>query len=326
MTFRSAASALFIFLAAVSILGGCSTVTSVSTTVAYSVTGTVTKMTRSTENMVRDFRAPDTDLKKTVFIATLDNQAAAAKQDVGEEIGSLYLEVLTKSCPDLLFVGADNAELSASLNRLFEPSTGPFDSLSLIRIGKQSGLSAVVHSRFFPVAIRKKDTGFLWFLKKRPFAWISATVAVYDTETGAKYLDQTFTRELKLKEDEDAESIQKGAIRAVPEVEKAVFEIVQEMADAVNDALIRRPWKCYVLKVSEGTLTLSAGSRTGLSTGRALKVYEPGPRMEGPEGQVFLMPGKKIGEIKILAVSDDNAEAAVLSGSGFQMDDVVKTR
>ena len=60
---------------------------------------------------------------------------------------------------------------------------------------------------------------------------------------------KTFTRELKLDE-EEAESIQKGNISSVPHVEKAVFEIIQEMADAVCDAVKRKPWKGYVAKVS----------------------------------------------------------------------------
>ena len=310
MSFRSRKNPILPLLLASLLLCGC---------------GTFSNLKKSTENIVRDFRAPDTDLKKTVFRLALNNQVASARQDMGAAIDSRYLEVLPQSCLDLLLVGTDDSEVSQALNRLFQKSAGPIDNLALIRIGKQSGISAVVNSRFSAIAIRKKDSGFLWFLKKLPFAWVSATVEVYDTETGAKYLDQTFTRELKLNE-EDAESIQKGNISSIPHVEKAVFEILQQMADTVCDALIRKPWKGYVAKVSGETLTLSSGSRSGLSAGRELKVYQPGPRIQGADGQVFLLPGEKIGEIKITSVSPDSAEAVATSGSGFQADDVVKTR
>ena len=310
MSLRSRKIPVMILLLASLLLCGC---------------GTFSNLKKSTGNIVRDFRAPDTDLKKTVFRLALNNQVAAARQDMGEAIDSRYLEVLPQSCPDILLAGPEDSEASQALNPLFQKSAGPFDNLALIRIGKQYGISAVVNSLFSAVAIRQKNAGFLWFLKKRSFAWVSAATEVYDTETGAKYLDQTFTRDLKLGE-EEAESIQKGDIRSVPHVEKAVFEIIQEMADAVCDAVKRKPWKGYVVNVSAETLTLSSGSRSGLSAGRVLRVYDLGPRIQGAEGLTFLQPGKMIGEIRITTVSSDSAEAVATSGGGFQVDYIVKTK
>jgi hypothetical protein len=275
--------------------------------------------------MVRDFRAPDDDLKKTVFRAGWNNQVSTASQDIGPAIDNRYLETLPQSCPALFLTGPDSSEAAQSLDRLFQKSFLPTDSLALIRIGKQLGITAVVSSRFYPIAVRQQDTGLLWFRKKLPFAWISATTEVYDTETGAKYLDETFTRELKLN-DESAESIRKGNISSVPAVETAVYEIIQEMADAVCDAIIRKPWKGFVTRVSGETLTISSGSLSGLSIGRVLKVYEPGQKIQGAEGQIFLLPGKMIGEVRITVVSPDSAEAVTVSGSGFQADNVVRTK
>jgi hypothetical protein len=287
--------------------------------------GTYSNLKKSTGNMVRDFRAPDDDLKKTVFRAALNNHAAAAQQDMGSAIDSRYLESLPQSCPAVFLTGPDSSPASQALNQLFQKSVGPTDNLALVRIGKQLGLSAVVTSRFYAIAVRQQDAGVLWFRKKLPFAWISASTEVYDTETGAKYLDQTFTRELKI-DDETAESVRKGNVASVPMIEKAVDEIIQEMADVVCDILVRKPWKGFVAKVSGDTLTLSSGSSSGLSAGRVLKVYEPGARIQGAEGQTYLLPGKKIGDIRITAVSSDSADAEIISGSGIQVDHVVKTK
>jgi hypothetical protein len=287
--------------------------------------GTFSTVTKSTENFVRDFRAPDSDLKKTVFRIELNNQVASAKQDMGAAIDSSYLESLPQTCSNLFFIGAENVEASRALNPLFNKSVSQFDNIALIRIGKQFGITAVVSSRFSAIVVRQQDTGFLWFLKKRPFAWVSAATEVYDTETGAKYLDKTFIRELKL-DDEEAESIRNGNVSAVPAAEKAVFEIIQMMSDAVCDVLIRKPWKGYVVKVSGDTLTLSSGSQSGLTAGRVLKVYEPGAKIQGTAGQTFLLPGKQIGEIRITSVSSNSSEAVVTSGDGFQVDNVVKTK
>ena len=302
-------SAVVLF-SAVALFSGCST---------YS------NLKKSTGNVVRDFRAPDTDLKKTVFWADLNNHVATAQQDVATAIDSRYRESLPQSCPAILLTGLDSSPASRTLNQLVQKASGPPDNLSLVQIGKQMGLSAVVTGRFYAIAVRQQDSGFLWFRKKLPFAWISAATEVYDTETGAKYLDQTFTRELKL-DDESAESVRKGNVSSVPAIEKAVNEIIQEMADAVCDILVRAHWKGFVATVSGDTLTLSAGSSAGLSAGRVLKVYEPGPRILGAEGQTYLLPGKKVGEIRITTVSSDSADAEIISGSGIQVDHVVKTK
>jgi hypothetical protein len=310
MSLRSRKIPVLILLPALLLMCGC---------------GAFSSFKKSTGNIVRDFRAPDTDLKKTVFRLPLNNQVASAQQDMGGAIDSRYLEALPQSCPDILIAGPEDSEASQALNPLFQKSVGPLDNLALVRIGKQFGISAVVNSRFSAVAIRPKITGMLWFMNKRSFAWINAATEVYDTETGAKFLDQSFTREVKLDE-EEAESIQKGNISSVPHVEKAVLEIVQNMADAVCDAVKQKPWKGYVVKVSEETLTLSSGSRSGLSAGRVLKVYEQGPRIQGADGLTFLQPGKMIGEIKITTVSSDSADAVAISGGGFQVDNVAKTK
>jgi hypothetical protein len=287
--------------------------------------GAYSSVIKSTENMVRDFRAPDDDLKKTVFRVALNNQVAASRQDMGDAIDSRYRESLPRSCPVLLLTGQDNLPEYQSLNQLFQSLSGPADNLSLVRIGKQFGLSAVVTSRFYAIAVRQQDTGLLWFRKKLPFAWISASTEVYDIETGAKFLDQTFTREVELDED-NAEQVRKGNVGSVSAVETAVDEIIQEMADTVCDALVRKPWKGFVTRVSGDSLTISSGSGSGLSAGRVLKVYGPGPRIQGTEGQTYLLPGKKIGDIRITTVDSNNADAEIISGNGFQIDDVVKTK
>ena len=287
--------------------------------------GAYSSLKKSTENIARDFWAPDDDLKKTVFRAALNNQVAAARQDLGDAIDSRYRESLALSCPALMLAGVNNEPAYQPLNQLFQNSSGQMDNVALVRVGKKLGLTAVVSSRFYAIAIRKQDTGFLWFLKKLPFAWISASTEVYDIETGAKYLDQTFTREIELDED-TAEQVRKGNIGSVSDIDQAVNEIIKDMADAVCDVLVRKPWKGFVSQVSGDSLTLSSGSDAGLTVGRVLQVYSAGTRMQGAEGQTYLLPGSRIGDIRITAVRSDSADAEIVSGGGFQVDDVVRTK
>ncbi len=286
---------------------------------------TYQNLARSTDKMVRDFRAPDTDLIKWVGVIPLDNQVLTAKQDLGDSIEKHYPEALSAACPELHLVQHGDSGFPDTLQHVPKKVTGVTDTPALIRIGKELGLSAIVCSRFYPVAINLQDRGFFWFRKKREIAWVSASTEIYDIETGAKFLDETYTREFRVS-DEDAEAVRKGDIRSVPKIEKAVSEILQDMADAMCNAIIRQPWKSYISSVSGNDITLSAGSNSGIETGRTLQIFGEGETIQGAERQSFRLPGKKIGSIRITDVTATQSKAVVVSGDKLQVGDVVKTR
>jgi hypothetical protein len=288
--------------------------------------GTYSNLKKSTEKKVLEYWSPDNDLRKTVFIARLNNYVSAAKQDLGTIIDEKYVEKISREDGlNLLVFGNNESDVSREINSLFQKSSDVSEILSLIKIGKSHGIPVVVSSMFSSVAIRQQDLGLLWFRKKYPIAIISATTEIYDTETGAKYLDETFNREIKLSE-EDVDKIRKGEISAVNSVEKAINEIIEQMGNNIYKSIMQQPWKAFVNSVSENSLILSCGSRAGLSIGRVLQVYGPNQKIQGNEGQYFLLPGKKIGTIKITNVTLDNSEAIGITGNGFQIDNVIRTK
>ena len=286
---------------------------------------TYRSLTQSTDKMIRDFKAPDTDLIKWIGVIPLDNQVITAKQDMGASIDKRYPEVLAAACPELHMVQRGDPGFPDMLQHLPKKITGITDTPALIKIGKELGLSAIVCSRFYPIAINLQDRGYFWFRKKREIAWVSASTEIYDVETGAKSLDETYTREFRLS-DEQAEAIRKGDISSVPEIEKAVSEILQNLADAVCNTVIRQPWKGYITGISEDSFTISAGSNSGLKTGRVLQVFGQGQTIQGAERQTFQLPGKNIGSIRITDVTADQSKAVAVSGEKFQIGDVVKTK
>ena len=297
-------------LVAALILGGCS---------AYS------NLKKSSDKLVRDFRAPDHDLKKRVGMIPLNNQVRSANQDIAETIDQRYLEIMLPSCPELQVHQQKDLESAEHINLLPKKLSGVTDNLALIQIGKQLGLSAVVSSSFSPISVRLQDRGIFWFRKKIPFVWITVSMEIYDIETGAKFLDQTFSREFKVTS-EQADSIREGKVSDVHAIEKAISDIFHEMAGAMCDLLVRQPWKGYVTGISADVISLSAGSESGLQPGRILQVYAPGELIQGSENQSFQLPGKKTGEIKITAVFPDKADAVGIRGDGFQAGDILKTK
>lgn len=287
--------------------------------------GAFNNIKKSTQKIIPEFTSPDGDLKKKVAIAGLKNLVLSAKQDIGAAIDKSYHEVVSSSCSNIEFMKPGDPGFPDNLAQIPQTLSGKPDNIAIVQIGKKLGLSAVVSTQFLPVTVRKEDRGFFWFRKKQQIVWVNASLEIYDIETGAKFLDQAFTQQFKINETE-AEEISKGNVSSVPAVEKAALKIIADIGKAVCKSVASQPWKGYIREVSKDALTFSAGSLSGLSTGRILHVYSSGTIIRGTEGQTYQMIGKKAGEIRVTSVFSDRVEAVGISGGGFQVGDVVKTK
>ena len=81
------AAILFLFLI-LSLIGGCTTYSS---------------MERKTKRMVRDLRAPDSDLKKRIGITLFENKTAFVDTEMQQSFLSDLTEKIMSSCPDVLW-------------------------------------------------------------------------------------------------------------------------------------------------------------------------------------------------------------------------------
>jgi hypothetical protein len=90
--------------------------------------------------------------------------------------------------------------------------------------------------------------------------------------------------------------------------------VAKDLAETACERLNDLPWKCYVKSVSGDSVILAAGSRSGLQPGRVLAVYAQGEIIEGVGGLKYIRRGEKLADIKVTAVSDDTAEADLISG------------
>ena len=142
---------------------------------------------------------------------------------------------------------------------------------------------------------------------------VQVAIAVYDTETGAKILDESFIHEVEVEELDFEESVNNSETNAI--IFKEAFEkVASSMSEAVCDAVKSQPWKGFLIAVNDNEIIISSGERVGLKQGDILEVYDISNVFQGAQGQRFFIPGLKTGEAEITAVSADKAEAVVVSG------------
>lgn len=80
-----------------------------------------------------------------------------------------------------------------------------------------------------------------------------------------------------------------------------------------------------VADVDGNTITLNKGKNAGFKTGQKVTISRKGKVIKDPQtGKVLKIKYKKIGAIELTEVEDSYAEGKVISGSGFNVGDIVR--
>jgi hypothetical protein len=292
---------LFLLLCIISI-AGCSAVSSIE---------------KSTKRMVRDFKAPNSDLKKKVGILLFENRTTLVNKDVGKKFIRDLSETIASSCPKILLEKPGDSGYPDALARVPRTRFGYIDNLALARTGRQLGLNAIVTGALMTIAPNKRKQGFWWLKDTHYFVQVRIAAEVYDTETGAKLLDESFVHEVEV-EEMDLESIHTGGKMNASVANAAFRAIADEMGEKICNAIIIQPWKGFITSVTADKINLDFGGKIGLKIGDLFDVFDSNSIFEGLEGHRFFIPGAKTGEIKITAVHPDTAEAILVSGHDIQ--------
>ena len=288
---------LFLLLCLVSITG-CSTVSSIE---------------KSTERMVRDFRAPDSDLKRRVGILLFENKTTLVNKDVEKKFIRDLSETIASSCPNILLEKPGDFGYPDDLERVPRTRSGWIDNLALAKTGRQLGLNAIVTGALITITPNKRKQGIWWLKDIHYFVQVRIATEVYDTETGAKLLDESFVHEIEVDE-MDLESIHADREMNSLIVDEAFGTIADKMGETICNAIVFQPWKGFIASIDSDKIILNFGENIGLKIGDLFKVFDSSRIFEGMEGQRFFKPGFKTGEIKITAVYPDTAEAILVSG------------
>ncbi|MFC1828723.1 hypothetical protein ACFL0O_03820 [Thermodesulfobacteriota bacterium] len=275
------------------------------------------KIKKKTLDMTDDFKISKTDFRKKIGVAVIDNKTGFSDGDISDRFQIHLLETLRKECPETVLLAPGDPEYPEDFIELPRMASGQVDNLALAKVGRQFGLNAIVTGSIIDIRGEEEERGFWWFKEPERFTRVQIVAEVYDTETGSKILDESFIHEIEMDELEE-ESMVSGKDLNLVAVNEAITHIGTEMGESICKTVDKQPWRGSIISVAENKIILSHGEKAGLKLGDILDVHENENIIDGVSGQQFFVPGLKIGEIEIIAVYPERAEAIMVSGDDIK--------
>lgn len=287
--------------------------------VVFSQTGCVSRQTIAPPLT----ESPKSDFIKKLGIAYFENRTFFPGKIFEEKIQKRFIETVEKECSDLIVVSPESEDFPETLANI-EPF-GQIDNLKLSQNAKTIGLNAVAKGTLLYVTPLEKVSGVLMFKGSKRIVELEMIIEVFDTATGAKLLDRNYIREIEVTPAEfDAVTLKEAA--EFPLLTRNMIDIAEKAAEETCDIIDQQPWVSFVTGIEGNHITISAGSDSGLKEGDVLDVYAYKDIIEGVKGQKFLLPGPKIGEIKLTKVLSESARSISVLDMGIENGAVVKPR
>ncbi len=280
-------------------------------------------MKKKTKRIIRDYKAPDEDLKKKVGIAYFKNKTPFVGKGLEENFIKDLVETIKTSCQDILVLEPYDPGYPDYLVNLSRKTSGVIDNFDLAKTGRQVGLNAVVTGALIDIRNHKKTRGILWFKDTYNYVQVQVMTEVYDTQTGAKLLDKSYTHEIELEDilyDDVSyyDSTDQTSEISTHIINDALKFISEDMGEQICDAIVLQPWKGYITSIFAEKVVISSGEKVGIAPGDIFEVYNCNGVFTGVEKHRFFVPGLKTGEIKITKVYPDRAEGVRFSGQNIQ--------
>ncbi len=255
--------------------------------------------------------------KKKIGIGNFENRTVFIGHDVGNSIQKNIVKVIAKECPDIILETAGDTGLAKSFKVSSKNSFRGIDNLGLARSGRELGMNAIVTGGLMDVREKQEERGLFWFKDVHDFVEIVIAVEVYDTETGAKLLDESYLYESEIDMSE-VELIRENRAVEIPSVNKAVLRATKILGEKICLSVLKAKWKGFIRSMSDNKIILASGSDVGLKSGDILEVNDNRKLINGVDGEKFYLPGHKKGEIRLTAVFSDRSEAVAITDNGIR--------
>ena len=88
--------------------------------------------------------------------------------------------------------------------------------------------------------------------------------------------------------------------------DRAISAAISKLVNNVIQNLLDKPWRSYILDISDGSIIISGGLKQGLTENKVLAVIEKGKKVKNPQTNMMIeLPGKEVGRISIETFAGD---------------------
>jgi Flagellar assembly protein T, C-terminal domain len=268
--------------------------------------------------------APAKGLSKKIAIALTRTPAS----EFGRQIGDLYyhtlIDALRDEDPRLQLVTPADGGWPDFMTAPVQEDTVPANVLALAEKARMAGFNGWASARIENVQPVARKTGILWFRKERYFILAELSFSVYDACTGAMVVDKAVETSTSVSKG-DYDTMESGSAAAIADFNDAITDIGENIGAQAAKELKDQPWQTAVTGVQGDRVFLTAGSSAGLQAGERLAVFAGRRIINGQDGERFVVPGPKVGDIEIVRLTGQTSEAkfrAAATDADIQVGDI----
>lgn len=91
--------------------------------------------------------------------------------------------------------------------------------------------------------------------------------------------------------------------------DKAISEAIGQLVENIINKCTDSPWKTYFLSYEPDAILIAGGESQGIKEGMVFSILSKGKKVKNPQtGILITLPGKKIGEVKVISTGGDTPE------------------
>lgn len=249
------------------------------------------------QKTIRDFSHSGKYVKKVGILALLNNTSFVGDQ-VPVPFMAAFLESIQAAASDASLVIPGKMAVAPFLWNPPRIADGNLDVFALAHLARQEGMNALVSPLLMDIRVHSRKTGFWIFRDMEYDLQVQTAAALYDAITGARLALVLLNEEFEI-DAYDAERIRNGEEVIAGQLIEVIQEMGEELGERMGKAIEESQWLASVVAVEDGSCLISAGSEVGVAAGDRFSVLDASGILTGLDGQKYIVPGVKIGELTV---------------------------
>jgi len=91
--------------------------------------------------------------------------------------------------------------------------------------------------------------------------------------------------------------------------DKAIESAISNLSSNIIEKLLDKPWRAFILGYEDGNFIISGGKSQNIKSADLFDVIQEGKKIKNPQtGMQMTLPGKKIGELKVISSIGESPE------------------
>ena len=260
-------------------------------------------------------------IKKKVLVSQIINLAG---------VGSVSIERSTAILSSLL---KEEDEIIVHITDEYEPSDKDIRSHQtkiildpgLIEKADKMGMNVLITAVLNPLDTFSKKMGVWGFRKYEKVTEISMIINVFDISTNTLYSSNYASTNVVIEGDQSEDPMNQ---REIDEniLNQAIIRILDEEIPIIMETIRKRPWAGRLILTEDNHIMINGGRDIGLTEDIIFEVFAKGESIRSLRGSELPVLGPKIGEIKVINVTNDRSSAIILTGEKFKTGQMIRVK